>query len=235
MLYAIIMAGGSGTRLWPVSRDCKPKQLLPFLGKGSLLQKTYKRINKFIPVRNILITAGSSQQAAIKKQLPELAEQNLSVEPCRRDTGPAFALAAAIIEKRDPKAVIVNINSDAYILDNKEYARIIELAAEVVQKQPDYTLSIGIMPNYPETGYGYIKIGRKFKNIGRDIIYRVDQFKEKPDVKTAEKFIASGRYLWNPTLFMWQVDKFMSLLKQHQPKMFKAIKSIQASLGQVGG
>ena len=157
-LYAILLAGGSGTRLWPVSRRNIPKQLQPILGKDTLLRSTWKRLRKGLPASRILVVTGASQAELIRKDLPELPAENLLIEPLKRDTAAAVGFGAAVALARDPHASIATINSDAYVKDEKEYWRVIRLTEKAAKKSGRIAL-VGIRPSYPETGYGYIKMG----------------------------------------------------------------------------
>lgn len=231
MYYAVTMAGGSGTRLWPLSRKNEPKQSQAIIGNRTLLQKTYTRLKKAVDKKHILITTGISNLPDIKKQLPELSPLNFSVEPERRDTAPALGLAAAILEKRDPGAIMACIYSDHYIIDEDEYRRINKLAEKLIRQKPDYTVILGINPTYPETGYGYIERSRLFKKDGKDKVYYVKKFVEKPDLKTAQRYVSLGRYLWNSGMFFWKAKTLLKLFAQRLPTHYKHLQRIQAALG----
>jgi mannose-1-phosphate guanylyltransferase len=223
-MIAIILAGGGGTRLWPVSRRGNPKQVEAIIGRDSLLQATYARLRRGFGVRDIYVATASAQRRRIAAQLPGLPSGNLIVEPCRRDTAAAIGHALLQVSRRHPKETFVIINSDAYIRDVEEYLRVIRLAGSMAEAKPDHTMLIGLRPTYPETGYGYIKTGRLIKRLpsgrGRkaDFVFVVDRFVEKPDLETAKEYLASGGYLWNPTLVVGRVDHFLALFAGHLPK-----------------
>lgn len=225
MLYAVIMAGGSGTRLWPVSRKNNPKQIKPFIDNDTLLQKTYKRMLAGYPKENIFITTSSALAGPIKEQLPDFQEENFSIEPCRRGTAAALGLALAKIYKRDKNASFVYINSDNYIKNELEFLRVLHLAEKTLEENQDKVILIGMKADYPETGYGYIKMGEIFKESDADKIYTVEKFVEKPNLQIAEEYVASGKYLWDATLIVSKVGHFLDLFKTHEPETYAHLQS----------
>ncbi len=232
MNYLVLMAGGHGTRLWPVSREKTPKQIQPFIGsKETLLEQTFKRVRKKYPLENIYVTTTRDHFPNVKKLLPEIPSQNFSIEPERKDTAAAIGLVAAIINKRDPESIITTINTDAYVGDKNEYVKIIKLAQRLASEKNDYTILIGINPNYPETGYGYIKMKRPFKEINEHETFYVDKFIEKPDLKTAKSYLKRWEYLWNPALFTWKTETLLGLYKVHLPNTYRRLKEIQKAVG----
>lgn len=226
MLYPIIMAGGAGTRLWPISKKGKPKQVFPLLDHETLLQKTWKRLRRGFPGRNIYVTTGAHLVEEVRRQLPHHSARNLTVEPVRRGNAPALALALLKLVKRDPKAVFVYINSDNYISNETEFLRLLKRAEQAVRKNPDHLVCIGVNPTHPETGYGYIKMGAPVLKVGRDEVFAVDGFVEKPDAKTAKQFLRSWEYLWNPTLIVARADHFLDLYKKYLPAMWRVLERI---------
>jgi len=231
MFYAVIMAGGSGTRLWPISRKRRPKQSQRIVGNRTLLQKTFTRLRKAVDSKHILITTGSANLRDIKKQLPNLQRPNFSVEPERRDTGPALGLAAVTLEKRDPESIMSCVYSDHYIIDEDEYRRIARLAESLIREKPDYTVILGINPTYPEIGYGYIERARFFEKRGKSEIYYVKKFVEKPNLKIAKSYLKTGRYLWNSGMFFWKAQTLLKLFEKNLPDTYKCLRKIQAALG----
>ncbi len=231
MFYAVIMAGGTGTRLWPISRKAHPKQSQAIIGNRTLLQKTFTRLHKAVDKKHILITMGRKHFQDIKKQLLSLSRSNFSLEPERKDTAAALGLAAVILEKRDPEAVMACVYSDHYILDEDEYRRVAKLAEQIASEKPEYTVILGMNPAYPETGYGYIERARVLEKRGKDEIYYVKRFVEKPDLKTAQRYIASGKYLWNSGMFFWKVKTLLTLFEKYLPDTYKRLIKIQKALG----
>ncbi|HTK60219.1 MAG TPA: sugar phosphate nucleotidyltransferase [Candidatus Baltobacteraceae bacterium] len=229
-MYAILLAGGSGTRLWPVSRKSVPKQLQPILGADTLLRSTWKRLRKGLPASRILVVTGASQAELIRQDLPELPTDNLLVEPMKRDTAAAIGFGVATALARDSGATIATINSDADVKDEKEFWRVLKVAEKAAKKSGRIAL-VGVRPSYPETGYGYIKMGSqamRFKRAkGHDEIFDVEGFREKPDLETAKAYVAQWEYLWNPTLIVAEAKTLMGAFKAHLPKTWKILSSLR--------
>lgn len=228
------MAGGQGTRLWPVSRKNKPKQVLPFIGQKTLLQETFDRLVKIFDPQDIFIVANISQEKELKKQLPDFILDNFIFESVGRNTAPAIGLAAVKFYQQNPEENFITINSDAYVKDQDEYLRILKTVELVLNKYPSQPVLVGLKPDYPETGYGYIKIDETICSIDNektDTIYSVEKFVEKPELQTAKKYIDDGRYLWNPALFGWQaktlLKKFEEFLPDHHSILMKILHNIE--------
>lgn len=231
MHYVIIMAGGGGTRLWPLSRQKTPKQVQPFLeDQQSLLQKTYSRLRRGFKKEQIYVTTTTAYYSLVKKQLPQLSSSNISLEPERKETAPAIGLAALRIYQRDPTAIITTVGADAYVENEKEYIKVIKLAGLLAKNYPSYTILIGVNPSYPEVGYGYIELGRPVTEIDHHEVFMVKHFIEKPSLSAAQKFLQRWEYLWNPALFTWQVDNLLNLYKKHLPQIYQRLLKIKKAL-----
>ena len=222
---ALILAGGVGSRLWPLSRKNSPKQMKALLNNKTVLQNTYEAIRKGFAKEDIFVITTRDLQADIRAQLP-IPITNIISEPQRRETAAAIGLGAWLIEKKYPGSIIVTINSDHYIGQVKEYIRVIKLAGRFIAKHADYLLTVEINPTYPETGFGYIKIGQEFNTFGRDKVFEVDSFKEKPTLAVAEKYLDDWRYLWNAALFCFSADTLKAWYKKYLPSHYRSLEQI---------
>lgn len=210
------MAGGIGSRFWPMSRQNHPKQFIDILGTGeTLIQSTYRRTRKIFDAENILVVTNEDYVELVKKQLPELPEKNILAEPTRRNTAPCIAYAAFKIKKRDPDAVMLIASSDHLITREEEFERVIKEGLDYVSEKPDL-LTIGIKPSRPDTGYGYIQFSTG-KNTD-EVFKTVKTFTEKPNIELARQFIQSGEFVWNSGIFMWSVDTFLKAFEQFMPE-----------------
>lgn len=231
-LFALIIVGGGGTRLWPVSRTASPKQFLTLFNNKTLTQITSYRFNKILPWEKIYaVTTLPEYKKEILKEVPEFLPQNIIVEPMKRNTAAAHALGAVHIFKKDPKAVILNEAADHLVDPQREYFSNSFVAAEAVFDK-DLLLSIGIKPTYPNVGYGYIKIGEKIKEIGGKHVFKLDKFTEKPELKIAEEYIASGKYFWNANQYVWSAKSFLDALAKHAPEISNGMNKIYEAIGE---
>jgi mannose-1-phosphate guanylyltransferase len=211
--YCVIMSGGVGSRFWPFSKEKKPKQFLDFLGTGrSLLQGTFDRFSKIVPTENIYIVTNEAYAEITKKQLPELQEHQILLEPMRRNTAPAIAFAVYRIRAVNPQANIVVAPSDHLILKEEQFIADIAKGLDFVEKNP-ILLTLGIQPSRPETGYGYIQLSEK----EADGICKVKTFTEKPNLELAMKFVDSGEFLWNSGIFLWNIDAIIAAFRNYLP------------------
>ncbi len=217
--YCIIMAGGIGARFWPMSKTATPKQFIDILGDGtSLIQKTFKRFQQICPKENIYIVSNLLYLDLIKKQIPDIHEEQIVLEPARRNTAPCIAYANYKIKQKNPNAVIVVSPSDHNILDTKQFTDIINTGLDAASKQ-DWLLTIGIHPSSPNTGYGYIQYNEDKKYAQNSSIYTVKTFTEKPELEMAKKFIESGDFLWNAGIFMWSLKSIQHAFKEFLPEV----------------
>lgn len=215
--YCVIMAGGTGTRFWPLSTQKKPKQFLDILNTGSsLLQLTFERFKHICPVENIYIVTNEIYGDIVREQLPELSENQILLEPDKKNTAPCIAYANYKIELINPEANIVVTPSDHLILKEKEFIDVIKNGLEFSQHN-DALLTLGINPNRPETGYGYIQIDREKKANDNSNIYKVKTFTEKPNLELAQKFYESGEYYWNSGVFIWSLRSIKKAFKSFLP------------------
>lgn len=219
------MAGGVGSRFWPLSRQAKPKQFLDILGTGrTLIQETFDRFSKFIPRENFLVVTNIRYKEMVMNQLPELKEEQILLEPLRRSTAPCIAYAMHKINRKDPNANLVIAPSDHLIMREEEFIRQIKNGLEFVSGT-NALLTLGIKPNRPETGYGYIQVDSKEDFNGLTNLYKVKTFTEKPDVEMAKIFIESGEFFWNSGIFLWSVSSIMEAFDHH----LKEISSLFSS------
>ena len=224
-LTAVIMAGGKVERFWPKSRTNCPKQFLSLTGDGeTMLQKTVRRIRGIVPPEQIYIVTNNEYMELVQAQLPDIPEQNLLKEPAARNTAPCIALAAAVIEERLGESVMLVLPADHLVRHESLCADVLCRAASAAE-ETDALVTIGITPTYPETGYGYIAFSRA--DDAPTGVYRVDCFKEKPDLETARQYVESGTYLWNSGMFAWKTGTYLAAVRQHLP----AVAEIAEALG----
>ncbi len=219
--YAVILAGGGGTRLWPKSRTQTPKQFLKLLGDNTLIQQTANRINKLIPWERIIVVTNELYQKDVKEQLPNVPEQNVICEPQKRDTALAMLVGSLFAKNLDPKAVVVNLASDHAVANEAEFIRVITAASQVATES-DYLVTVGITPTYPSSGLGYIKIGEDIKKLDHGLtLFKVASFTEKPNEATARGFISTGKYFWNANNYVWNVNTIEQAFQKHMPEMWQ--------------
>ena len=217
--YCIIMAGGIGSRFWPLSKDNYPKQFLDILGTGkSFIRSTYERFSPVIPDENFLVVTNKAYKHLVLEHLPMLRPDQILCEPARRNTAPCIAYAAYHIQSRCADANIVVTPADHLVTNEVEFQRIIRLGFDFLTKNPQALMTIGIKPSRPETGYGYIQVP---KQDSLPEVVKVERFKEKPDYDTAVQFVAEGNYFWNSGIFLWTLDGIMQAFRQYLPEMVK--------------
>ncbi len=231
-IYAVIMAGGVGSRFWPQSRERSPKQVLEIVGPGSMISNTIERVRPLIQTNNILVVTNKLQKDIIYKQMPSLPLQNVLTEPLGRNTAPCIGLAAKWIERYDKNAIMIILPADHIIRDTEEFLRVLQRAINVAQNN-DALVTIGIKPTHPETGYGYIQFEDSAENnlYAGDDIYRVKTFAEKPNLETAEKFLKSGDFLWNSGMFIWKVSVILQEIEKHIPELGEQLTKLEYAIG----
>jgi len=214
------MAGGVGTRFWPLSKTSKPKQFLDILGTGkTLLQQTFDRISKICPIENIFIVTNEDYKELTALQLPRIKEEQILLEPMRRNTAPCIAYAAFKIKILNPNANIIVAPSDHLILKEDEFVNTVNKGIEFVSKN-DALLTLGIKPSRPDTGYGYIQINNETQIVGNPKLKQVKTFTEKPELEMAKFFVESGEFFWNSGIFIWSLKSILSELKKHLPDVY---------------
>ncbi len=217
--YVIIMAGGRGERFWPVSREATPKQLISILGDRSFLQETVDRVRPLVPAENIFIITNVAQAAEVRRQLPELPEENIVAEPCGRDTCAAVALGAALVGHKNPQGIMAVLPADHVIPDPGNFQQVLSDTLTFAETG-DHIVTIGIDPTEPATGYGYIHCGNPIETGAlKTGFFSGRRFVEKPDLPTAESYLASGEYRWNAGMFIWSYPTIFKALETHQPAM----------------
>lgn len=221
-IYAVLLAGGGGTRFWPASRRALPKQFLSLGGDAPLLAATRARLEPVVPDERVLVVAGESQAELVRRALPGLPPENLLLEPTGRNTLPAVALAAAEIARRDPEAIQAVLPADHVISPEEAYRE--SLAAAVELAATGRLVTFGIEPTSPATGYGYIERGAALGEYGGHRAFEADAFHEKPDLETAEGYLRSGRHLWNSGMFVWSTAAITAALAEHAPTTWSALQ-----------
>jgi mannose-1-phosphate guanylyltransferase len=221
--YGVILAGGRGTRFWPKSRKNNPKQLLPFLKERSLIQETLERLRPVIPPERIWVLTSKELRPAVIRQLPEVPARQVVAEPVPRNTAPAIGLAARILASVDQNAVMGVFPSDHHVARSARFRKLVKAAYRGAEA--GRLMVLGIEPRWPETGYGYVELPKGTRR-GDPQPVAIKRFIEKPDLKTARRFLKAGRYSWNAGIFFWRADRFLDELRQHEPKTWTLLESL---------
>ena len=228
-VYAVVMAGGTGTRLWPLSTREKPKQVHSFLGDETLFQESVQRIRPLVGLDRVLVVAGGHVVEELRRQEPCIPEANYVVEPAGRGTAPCIGLAAVHIAKRCPGAVMVVLTADHHIGDVEGFHSALRVAVNAAEE--GHLVTLGIEPGEPSTGYGYIEHGGLVERVRGLEVLRVKRFTEKPDMATAREMVTSGRYSWNSGMFVWRVDRILEELGLHMPGLYGRLSVIGDAVG----
>ena len=223
------MAGAKGERFWPQSRLRRPKHLLPIVGSSPMLRQTVERLGDVVPFQNVLIITNTEQRAAVLEVCPMLPGENVIAEPVGRDTAAAVGLATLLVESREPNATFAMLPADHVIHDEAGFQSILDTAFSAAEAE-DALVTIGIQPAYPAIGYGYIQRGAVCRTVNDRNVYEVEAFREKPDLDTATKYVASGEFYWNAGMFFWRVPVIAREFEEHTPGLWKALGAIREGL-----
>jgi len=224
--HLVIMAGGVGSRFWPMSTAETPKQFIDILGVGkTLLQLTVERFSGLVPQENIWVVTNQIYAATVRQQLADMPDDHILCEPCRRNTAPCIAYVSWRIKANDPRANIVVTPSDHIVTNPTEFQRVIKESMKFTS-ETDTIVTLGMKPNRPETGYGYIQADLSTSSLRNKEIYRVDSFREKPDFETAQEYIKKNNYFWNAGIFIWNVNTIVNAFRIYQPSMAKLFESL---------
>ena len=230
MLHTLILAGGSGTRFWPLSRRMFPKQLISLDGAETLLQQTAARAKACAPYESMWVATGEQLVAPIQLQLPELDSSRVIVEPCGRNTAPCIGLAALRMLAVDPDALMLVMPSDHDIGPIEAFQQAVERGAQLIDEDPHRLVLFGAKPTFPSTGFGYIERGDELDERAPSS-YHVAAFHEKPDEATAKRYLEQGTFYWNCGIFLWRADRILAMLRQHQPGLFAHLERLQQVVG----
>jgi mannose-1-phosphate guanylyltransferase len=230
--YALIMAGGFGTRLWPLSRRDRPKQSLTLVGGRTMFEHAVDRIAPLLQPEQIFVVTGAEHVASLAAQAPDLPSENFIVEPEGRGTAPAIGLGAIHLRRQDPEAIMAVLTADHFIVDAARFRQVLTAAAQVAEY--GYLVTLGIKPSFPSTGYGYIKQGESLSLVEGFPVFQAERFTEKPSLETALHMVESGEYSWNSGMFIWHVDRIMEEFQRQMPDFYVQLAEIEATLGTSG-
>jgi len=225
--YAVIMAGGGGTRLWPLSRKDKPKQMIQLDGERTLFEIAVDRLLGLFPADRILVVTSGFQAEIFQQELPEIPAENYIIEPSGRDTAAAIGLAAVFLKMRDPEAIMAVVTADHYIEREGRFLHVLRAANQVAAE--GHLVTLGIQPTFPSTGFGYIQQGSYLGTYENIVVFKAESFKEKPDARRAVEFLEGEDHSWNSGMFIWQVDKVLGEIKRQMPQLNGALEKISAA------
>ncbi|MFN7874587.1 MAG: mannose-1-phosphate guanylyltransferase [Pirellula sp.] len=231
MLHAVIMAGGSGTRFWPASRQVKPKQLLKMGGQRTMLQTTFDRLNGLVSSEHVLVLTNQQLAEAVVHQLPDLPLEHVVGEPFKRDTAPCIGVAASLVKAADPDGIMIVMPSDHVIEPRAEFHRAVKAAVQLIESDPKRIVTFGIRPSYPAESFGYIQRSEPIACQPGIAAFGVDRFREKPDRKTAEEYLEAGTFYWNSGIFLWKASTILDALQEFEPEMYSHIEKIASGIG----
>ncbi len=230
-MFALIMAGGVGTRFWPRSRMRRPKQVLNIVGQRSLIQDTVARLSGLVPCERTFVICLEQQREIIANQLPQLAPEQIIGEPRGKDTAPCIGLAALYMRRLDPEGVMVAMPADHVVARERSFRKVLK-AAEIIARTRDCLVTIGIQPTYPATGYGYIQHdAEELDRLVGVSCYPVRTFAEKPTLEYAQKFLASGDFLWNSGIFVWKISRILAEIEDKLPELYEGLCEIDRHIG----
>ena len=229
MYYALIMAGGSGTRLWPLSRNGRSKQSLKFIGNRSMFQQAVERLAPLFPLEQIFVVTRDEQSALLSSQCPDLPSGNFIVEPMGRGTAPAIGLAAIHLQQRDPAAIMAVLTADHHIAETERFRQVLQAASLLAAD--GHLITLGIKPSSPSTGFGYIHQGKSLGSVKGFPVFTVVRFTEKPDPEMALHMVNCGEYSWNSGMFIWRVDRILEEIERQMPELYAQLNEVEASIG----
>jgi mannose-1-phosphate guanylyltransferase len=227
--YAVIMAGGGGTRLWPVSRNDTPKQMLKLDGERTLFEIAVSRLLGLFPADRILVVTSAALAEEFQREQPEIPAKNYIIEPSGKDTAPAIGLAAVTLNQRDPDAVMAVVTADHFIEREGRFLHVLRAAGEVAEE--GHLVTLGIQPTYPATGFGYIQQGAYLGTYESIVVFKAERFKEKPDERTAILFLETEDHSWNSGMFIWKTDRILAEMERQMPKLYTVLEAISAAWG----
>lgn len=227
--FVVIMAGGRGERFWPQSRLRRPKHLLPIVGDKPMLAQTVDRLEGVVPTRNIFVITNREQREAVVETVPSLPPENVVAEPVGRDTAAAVGLAALLVKQRDKDAIFTILPADHVIHNVEAFQRTLRRAIDLAQQHPAL-VTIGIQPNHPATGYGYIELGDAVEGADETGAFHVRRFVEKPVLETAKRYIESGDFVWNAGMFTWKTSVIVKEIARHVPELYSGLQQIESGL-----
>lgn len=229
-VYAVVMAGGGGTRFWPWSREDRPKQILPILSSQTMIQETVERIRPLVPRRKIFIVTSRSQAGPLHREIPGVPKRNLLLEPVGRNTAPCLCLAAMHIQKIAPEAVMIVLPADHFIEDRRRFLSGLQTAAQFAS-QEDFLVTLGITPTGPETGYGYIQKGPIIGQVKGTKVFKAKAFREKPTRRKALGYLRRGGFLWNSGVFIWRTGVFLEAAERFLPRLHRDMQELKNAWG----